>query len=805
MMQPRQQQQQQENNDIARERNLNLQRAEAERPAKSSTDAKTTSSRADKCSLDESAPGRQTGPGDSSSSAPRQTLGSESEKEFGSPTGLSHHLTRRREELLAAREGDQRRQPAKGSMKPAERAAVNSTCSPESAQVSPAMQAQQRQWPPTSPVAMQQQLEWQQQQRQQSTSSLLGNEAVPAKGLANNMRSLPASSGELLASGAGNGNNNHNNIGQRDNTCRPNNNNNDTHLDINHSDGKQNKQQADGHLSPATFATQLKQTEINCHLSPTQQAMADQQPVPTPRSSNQSSLNSELSILTGANHLNQRLRDQLSASDNQSAGTPNSIMSDSTSIMMTDAMNSTELIPKLIERLDRKLIVMKEEQLKLMREIEANEATGQMLFESMKTKLTSQEYEKILSHANEIEKVTKLILSLKMRLKRVEVEIKEKSLANSLRRESSSASQNNRPSASSSPIKTFSANSGSNSNIISRGISDPTSTIGLPKRQHQHHASLQFPSSNEHISNPNSACSSSSLTSHSSGVGSSDRLNSPNTNHQKLSNVSETSSSTATTTASPTHQTDSKQTANTNNTSSDSIFNYADSAIGSTITDTHHHRHHGSSTNINQQHKQRSSQSPLSSNMSVSSHSSMLSSNSINQQQHSPPLMMSPASSTTSNTATSSSTTTTSATDRQRSNPDLANQSIKSDTSSFFKLPHEIPSLNTSTATTTGDEFMVHLLTDIDILIAKRNKLISQLEEAHQLEECIVKRNYTIIQRILQKYYNDDSSGEIAEFKQFTRLKSLLLKDTHDVADRIDNAELQLTELKQSLNHISDV
>lgn len=95
---------------------------------------------------------------------------------------------------------------------------------------------------------------------------------------------------------------------------------------------------------------------------------------------------------------------------------------------------------------------------------------------------------------------------------------------------------------------------------------------------------------------------------------------------------------------------------------------------------------------------------------------------------------------------------------------------------------------------------MIHLLTDIDILIAKRNKLISQLEEAHQLEECIIHRNNIIVQRILKKYYQDigGHDGEIVEFKQFTHLKSLLLRETHDVADRIESAELQLNELRKT-------
>lgn len=98
-------------------------------------------------------------------------------------------------------------------------------------------------------------------------------------------------------------------------------------------------------------------------------------------------------------------------------------------------------------------------------------------------------------------------------------------------------------------------------------------------------------------------------------------------------------------------------------------------------------------------------------------------------------------------------------------------------------------------------DFILQILSDVDILMAKRTKLVSQLEEAHQLEECIVHRNNVIVQRILRKYFDDGNSGQdglIAEFKQFTRLKSLLLKDSHDIADRIDNAELQLNELKQT-------
>ena len=97
----------------------------------------------------------------------------------------------------------------------------------------------------------------------------------------------------------------------------------------------------------------------------------------------------------------------------------------------------------------------------------------------------------------------------------------------------------------------------------------------------------------------------------------------------------------------------------------------------------------------------------------------------------------------------------------------------------------------------------MNLISDVDILMAKRNKLVSQLEEAHQLEECIAKRNNNIVERILKKYYDEQQTdGEIALFRQFTKLKSLLLKDSHDINDRIENAEHQLMELRRT-NHYS--
>lgn len=398
-----------------------------------------------------------------------------------------------------------------------------------------------------------------------------------------------------------------------------------------------------------------------------------------------------LHIETSAEKLQVRtsVRDMVAAMDQASEPTPSSpplpssaqstpsasILSDSTTLVAEAAMNSRELIPRLIERLDRKLIVMKEEQLSLMREMEVNEATGQRLFESLKRHLSAAELDKIELHAHEIEKVTKLILSLKLRLKRVEAELKERANQERARspiqpRPSSAAAPSPSPSPRppvAPPLEPRPAGA--------RGLSDPTSTVGLPgRRQHQHHNSLQTQEP------PQSS-------------------------------------------------------------SSDSIFNSADSAIGSTITG------HGGSAQCMEPAPDSPPQSHLSSSASVSSASSA---GSLGSAGSSP---------------------------RPASGP----------------APSQPPSQL--------------LLTNTDILVAKRNKLVAQLDEAHQLEECIVRRNNVIIERILKKYYHEGSAGptsgtasdcEIAEFRQFTRLKSLLLKDTHDVADRIDSAESQLCQLKQN-------
>lgn len=670
-------------------------------------------------------------------------------------------------------------------------------------------------------------------------------------------------------------------------------------------------------------------------------------PTPTPRLSNpqqqqqqQQQVNNcfqtELSILTSTptnnacglplDLKNTRLRELPSVdSINQSPATSaqstpsHSILSDSTTLITEAAMNSCELIPKLIERLDRKLIVMKEEQLSLLREIELNETAGQRLFQYMKQHLTVNEYEKISLHANEIEKVTKLILSLKSRLKKVELELKERAKLNSIKskqqRDQSQSikstlpiddetqqyhqQQSGRNINSSQQEKSIIATAGKQS---VRGVSDPTSTIGLPKRNHQHHASLQLtssttqPSSSSCASSVAAAAAAASATTaqisadqnripisktntakadHRTVTDASSFIASRHDRHHQLSLTSSSggcssgNESRSSRVSSPTRNQSSDQgccdvgsgvgvgvgqqdcTKAASSTSSDSIFNCADSAIGSTITG-----HGGSVTNFEQPTVSQSSltsnssttsshhtnhhQNNLSSTISVSSHSSMSTSSSVPNS----PQLVSPVNTSSSHHQDHDNEHHHLNHHNLNLNRHLNNHNHNHDHqihqfqrgSSKTPIDSSNVSLNNSDSNNNSDS-MVHLLTDADILMAKRNKLVSQLEEAHQLEECIVRRNNIIIERILKKYFSEAASfnassgahgntlpgnreadneddaqnsetnnfemgagGEIAEFKQYTRLKSLLLKDTHDIADRIDSAVLQLNELKQT-NH----
>lgn len=664
-----------------------------------------------------------------------------------------------------------------------------------------------------------------------------------------------------------------------------------------------------------------KEASLQQPFKMTSASGTEAEPVPTPRfqlqlqphnsnNHNNSSKMNELTIVTNASsssspcgaaagpYMNQRIKDlsnelHLMNGGSSAQSTPSqSMLSDSTTIsttLLTEAeMNSTELIPKLIERLDRKLVVMKKEQFALMKEIEFNETSGHKLFEVMRQQLTVNEFDKIQMHANEIEKVTKLILSLKLRLKRTEAELKEQQSAandgDQQRRQQSLLSTNESTSAAesyhqmntnpdhqtsqskarpmaihhhtkcSSLVRDQVSAAGHLQQQVNskqqRGLSDPTSTIGLPKRNHnhQHHASLQSCSLDD--------CQAVVVSSRLGGIG---RQHHQANAKQKTSHHHKLGEGVASTTSAANgvghdglglaeahHHHKSSATS----TSSDSIFNCSDSAIGScTITSSSSTSGHGgSSTNIEQQqHTQSSrsavssstssqsecdanssvtvapetssprttishsslsshvsttsssssshhhqhhhdlssppSQSHISSNMSASSHSS-LSSASV----PSSPSLMSP----TSTTSCSNHHLQQSAYSTKRGTSNNAHQNDRDESDNHTPL-------NTTMTTGSNCDSLINLISAVDILMAKRNKLVSQLEEAHQLEECIAKRNNNIVERILRKYYDDQKpDGEIALFRQFTKLKSLLLKDSHDISDRIENAEQQLTELRQT-------
>lgn len=83
---------------------------------------------------------------------------------------------------------------------------------------------------------------------------------------------------------------------------------------------------------------------------------------------------------------------------------------------------------------------------------------------------------------------------------------------------------------------------------------------------------------------------------------------------------------------------------------------------------------------------------------------------------------------------------------------------------------------------------------DLETLTNKRNKLLSQLEEAEQLQDAINGRG-DVIMKIVTKYFGD-SADDIADFIDFVRLKSSLLTDLRDVRNRIELGEKQLQALK---------
>ncbi|KAL3275059.1 hypothetical protein HHI36_019831 [Cryptolaemus montrouzieri] len=80
-------------------------------------------------------------------------------------------------------------------------------------------------------------------------------------------------------------------------------------------------------------------------------------------------------------------------------------------------------------------------------------------------------------------------------------------------------------------------------------------------------------------------------------------------------------------------------------------------------------------------------------------------------------------------------------------------------------------------------------------LEAKRDKLLSQLEEAKSLKESIDRRSISV-SNILTQYLD---SEEYADYDHFINMKAKLIMDSKEIADKIKLGEEQLSALKESL------
>lgn len=102
--------------------------------------------------------------------------------------------------------------------------------------------------------------------------------------------------------------------------------------------------------------------------------------------------------------------------------------------------NSSEAIPKLTEHLD----CLRAEYSQMQSEIQTNESIGASLVERLtQAGLTWQETEKISIHLEEIEKITRLLLSLTTRLKSIEADIHSKNVSSPLGGNPSGSTHNN--------------------------------------------------------------------------------------------------------------------------------------------------------------------------------------------------------------------------------------------------------------------------------------------------------------------------------------------------------------------------
>lgn len=83
-----------------------------------------------------------------------------------------------------------------------------------------------------------------------------------------------------------------------------------------------------------------------------------------------------------------------------------------------------------------------------------------------------------------------------------------------------------------------------------------------------------------------------------------------------------------------------------------------------------------------------------------------------------------------------------------------------------------------------------------DALLAKREKLTSQLTEAKYLKDCIDKRSAQLT-KLLAKILDEEAA---TDFEHFVCMKASLQVGARELVDRIGLGEEQLAALKETLS-----
>lgn len=124
------------------------------------------------------------------------------------------------------------------------------------------------------------------------------------------------------------------------------------------------------------------------------------------------------------------------------------------------------------------------------------------------------------------------------------------------------------------------------------------------------------------------------------------------------------------------------------------------------------------------------------------------------------------------------------------------NESSSSSSSSSYSSPDPRITIPLTSAESQSIKLPQNLteFPEIQLLLSKRSKLLSQLEEALLLKEAIDRRSQVIGDKILNKYLKDRS--EINDFIEFIKLKSKLIVESKEIRDKLETSHKQLLSFK---------